>query len=46
MDIRNFKKKLSMMEYVVPLEEFEEGVRHRAARFYRFDKVIYNKTRL
>jgi hypothetical protein len=45
LDIRNFQKKLVLMQYVVPLDEFEEGVRHRAARFYRFDKVIYNKSR-
>ena len=45
LDIRNFQKKLAQMQYVVPLDEFEEGVRHRAARFYHFDKVIYNKSR-
>lgn len=26
------------MEYVVPLEEKQQGVAHRAARYYRFDK--------
>ena len=30
------------MEYVVPLEEKQQGVAHRAARYYRFDKKIYN----
>ena len=43
MDIRNFHKKMSLMEYVIPLDEFETGVSHRAARYYRFDKKIYNK---
>lgn len=45
MDVRNFQKKMAQMEYVVPMDEHEEGVRHRAARFYKFDKVIYNRTR-
>ncbi len=44
-DVRNFHKKISQMEYVVPLEEKQQGVAHRAARFYRFDKKIYNKIR-
>lgn len=44
-DVRNFHKKIAMMEYVVPLEEKEKGVAHRAARYYRFDKKIYKKTR-
>lgn len=44
-DVRNFHKKIAMMEYVVPLEERQQGVAHRAARFYRFDKKIYNKNR-
>ena len=41
-DVRNFHKKLAMMEYVVPLDEYETGVSHRAARYYKFDKKIYN----
>lgn len=45
MDVRNFHKKIALMEYVVPLEEREQGVAHRAARFYRFDRKIYNKVR-
>ena len=44
-DIRNFQKKLTQMKYVVSLDEFEKGVRHRAARYYHFDKVLYNKSR-
>lgn len=45
LDVRNFHKKIALMEYVVPLEERQQGVAHRAARYYRFDKKIYNKTR-
>ncbi len=44
-DVRNFHKKIALMEYVVPLDERQQGVAHRAARFYRFDKKIYNKQR-
>lgn len=45
MDIRNFHKKMNSLEYVVPTDDIENGVAHRAARFYRFDKVKYNKPR-
>lgn len=44
-DVRNFHKRLAAMEYVVPLDEKQTGVAHRAARLYRFDKKIYNKLR-
>lgn len=44
-DVRNFHKKIALMDYVVSLEEKEQGVAHRAARYYRFDKKIYNKVR-
>jgi hypothetical protein len=44
-DVRNFHKKIALMEYVLPLEERQQGVAHRAARYYRFDKKLYNKTR-
>lgn len=44
-DVRNFHKKIMLMDYVVPLEERQEGVSHRAARYYKFDKKIYNKLR-
>ena len=43
MDVRNFHKKMNHMEYVVPLDEYEKGVSHRAARYYRFDKKIFQK---
>jgi hypothetical protein len=43
LDVRNFHKKMSRMPYVVPLDEFEKQVAHRAARYYRFDKKIYFK---
>ncbi len=42
-DVRNFHKRIALMPYVVPLDEKETGVRHRAARYYKFDRTIYNK---
>lgn len=42
-DVRNFHKKISMMEYVVQLDEKQKGVPHRAARYYKFDRKVYNK---
>jgi len=42
-DIRNFHKKIAAMSYVIALEERQKDVAHRAARYYKFDKVIYNK---
>lgn len=43
MDVRNFHKKMGSLNYIVPTDEVEAGVAHRAARYYRFDKVKYNK---
>ena len=42
----NFYKQMARMPYVVALDEFERGVDHRAARYYRFDKKQYDKIRL
>lgn len=42
-DIRNFHKKIAAMSYVIALDEKQSDVAHRAARYYKFDKVIYNK---
>lgn len=44
-DVRNFHKRISMMKYVIPLEEKEKDVSHRAARYYKFDRVMYNQIR-
>lgn len=43
MDVRNFQKKISRMEYVVSLDEVEQHVSHRAGRYYRFDKKLFQK---
>ena len=41
--IKNFHKKVSSFSYIIPLEEIEKNVSHRAARFYKFDAKIYKK---
>ncbi len=45
LDVRNFHKKMMSLEYVVLTEEREKDVAHRLARYYKFDKVKYNKLR-
>lgn len=40
-----FIEKIELMEYVMPLEEKQQGVAHRAARYYKFDRKIFNKGR-
>ena len=42
-DVRNFHKKMSMWSFIIPLEEKQTGVAHRAARYYKYDRKIYNK---
>lgn len=43
-DIKNFHKKISSFNYIIPLDEIETNVSHRAARYYKFDPKIYKKT--
>ena len=38
LDVKNFHKKLATMPYVIPLEEKEDGVGHRAARYYKYKR--------
>ena len=45
LDVRNFHKKISQMPYVIPLEERQKGVAHRAARYFKFDRKVYNTSR-
>lgn len=45
LDVRNFHKKISQMPYVVPLDERQKGVAHRAARYFKFDRKVYNTSR-
>jgi 8-oxo-dGTP diphosphatase len=43
LDKRNFRKKILSMDLLVETDEVEQGVRHRAARLYRFDRRKYDK---
>ena len=42
-DRRNFRKKVSQMKYVIPLDEKQVGVTNKPARLYMFSKDIYEK---
>ncbi len=44
-DKRNFRKKVSKMKYLIPLDEKQKGVSHKPARYYAFSREIYEKTR-
>ena len=37
-DVRNFQKKVAQMDYLIALDEVEEGVPHRAARLYKYKR--------
>jgi ADP-ribose pyrophosphatase YjhB (NUDIX family) len=41
LDNRNFRKKILKSKYLVQLDEKQEGVAHKPAYFYRFDRDIY-----
>ena len=43
LDKRNFRKKILGMDLLVELEEFQQGVPHRAARLYAFDEQKYRR---
>lgn len=43
LDKRNFRKKVLAYGILVRLDEVEQGVSHRAARLYRFDKRKYQQ---
>jgi 8-oxo-dGTP diphosphatase len=43
LDKRNFRKKILSMNLLVELSEKQQGVAHRAARLYRFDKKNYEQ---
>lgn len=44
-DKRNFRKKVSQMSYVVPLNERQTGVSHKPAQLFMFSRDIYEKTK-
>ncbi len=45
LDNRNFRKKLLKAVYIEPLDEKQNGVAHKPARFYKFNKTKYKNSR-
>jgi 8-oxo-dGTP diphosphatase len=43
LDKRNFRKKILSMDLLIDLEETQEGVAHRPARLYQFDRHRYEQ---
>jgi 8-oxo-dGTP diphosphatase len=43
LDKRNFRKKILSMGLLIETDEVEQGVRHRAARLYKFERRKYEK---
>lgn len=43
LDKRNFRKKILSMDLLMDLEEVQEGVAHRPAKLYQFDRRRYAK---
>lgn len=43
LDKRNFRKKILSMDLLIDLEETQEGVAHRPAKLYKFDKEKYKQ---
>lgn len=41
LDKRNFRKKILSMDLLIDLNELQEGVAHRPAKLYQFDKYKY-----
>ncbi len=44
-DARNFRKKISQMKYLIPLNEKQKGVRHKPAQLFLFSRDVYERTR-
>ena len=43
LDKPNFRRKIMKMELLLPCDEKQHGVSHRAANLFRFDQKIYNQ---
>lgn len=42
-DKRNFRRKILRTSFIVPLDEKQQGVAHKPARLYRFDKSQFHQ---
>ena len=43
LDKRNFRKKIQKLDLLLELDEKQKNVAHKAARFYKFDKIKYEQ---
>lgn len=43
LDKRNFRKKIGSMDFLIDLDELQEGVAHRPAKLFQFNKERYEK---
>lgn len=44
-DKRNFRRKITAKDFIMPLAERQENVAHRAASFYAFNRKLFEKQR-
>ncbi len=44
-DKRNFRRKINKMPYLIQLDEIQTGVSHKPARYYSFNRDIYEQNR-
>jgi len=44
-DRRNFRKKVSQMKYLIPLDEKQKGVAHKPAQVYIFSRDVLERTK-
>ena len=44
-DRRNFRKKISQMKYIIPLDEKQKGVAHKPAQVFIFSRDVYDRTK-
>lgn len=45
LDRRNFRKKFFTMDFLIDMDEFEENVRHRPGKLYKFNFEKYEKNK-
>ena len=45
LDRRNFRKKVSQLKYIIPLDEKQNGVAHKPAQVFLFSKDVYDRTK-
>lgn len=44
-DKRNFRRKVSQMKFIIPLDEYQTAVANKPAQLYMFSRDVYEKTK-